>query len=146
MQYELLNVFIWDKNSYHSFQLSVYTGNLFATSKRNEHILVHKNCSYEIVLILSGPAPDLQLKLNISSFLALPHVLECLICTSNSVSIVLLLWMMEGGGGWDRWGVVDLHQGVGGGTGGGYYLIVFWFFFCALLFFGLSCPVSFLSE
>ena len=53
MQYELLNVFMWDKNSYHSFQKSVYRGNLFATSKRNEHIIVHKNCSYEIVLILS---------------------------------------------------------------------------------------------
>ena len=27
--------------------------------------------------------------------------------------------------GWDRWGVVDSHQGVGGGTGDGFYLIVF---------------------
>ena len=38
------------------------------------------------------------------------------------MSIVLLLQML---GGWDRWRVVDLEQGVGGGTEGGYYLIVF---------------------
>ena len=50
-------------------------------------------------------------------------------------------------GGWDRWGVVDLYQGVGGGTGCGYYLIVCLFFFLfVLLSFGLSCLVSFLSE
>ena len=72
---------------------------------------------------------------NIWSFLTLPHLLDCLICTRNSVSIVLLLWMM---GGWDRWGVVDSYQGVGGGTGGGYYLIVF--FICAFVFWSLmSC-------
>ena len=44
-------------------------------------------------------------------------------------------------------GGVDSYQGVGRGTGDGYFLIVFFiFFFCVLLFFGLSCPVSFLSE
>ena len=48
-------------------------------------------------------------------------------------------------GGWDRWGVVDSYQGVGGGTGDGYYLIVFLFLF-VLLSFGLSCPISFSSE
>ena len=51
-------------------------------------------------------------------------------------------------GGWDRWGVVASYQGLGGGTGGGYYLLVC--FLCLFLFvllsFGLSCPVSFLSE
>ena len=50
-------------------------------------------------------------------------------------------------GGWDRWGMVDSYQSVGGGTGGGCYLIVFLFLFLfMLLSFGLSCPVSFLSE
>ena len=91
------------------------------------------------------PTPDTKCKLNISSFLTLPHFLDCLICTRNSVSIILLLWMM---GGWDRWGVVASYQGLGGGTGGGYYLLVC--FLCLFLFvllsFGLSCPVSFLSE
>ena len=46
-------------------------------------------------------------------------------------------------GGWDRWGVVDSYQGVGGGTVDRYYLI---FFLFVLLSFGLSSPVSFLSE
>ena len=35
-------------------------------------------------------------KLNISSFLTLPHVLDCLICTRNAISTVLLLQMIEG--------------------------------------------------
>ena len=42
-------------------------------------------------------------------------------------------------------GVVDSYQGVGGGTGGGSYLIA-WFLLFVLLPFGLSCPVSFLSQ
>ena len=50
-------------------------------------------------------------------------------------------------GGWDRWGVVDLYQGVGWGRGGGYYLIVCFFIFLFVLSsFGLSFLVSFLSE
>ena len=53
MQYDVLNVFIWDQNTCHSFQLSVYTGNVFATSKWNEHIMVQKNDSYEILSIFS---------------------------------------------------------------------------------------------
>ena len=71
----------------------------------------------EAGMLTQGPAPDPKYKLNISSFLTLPHLSDCLICSRNSVSIVLLLQMKRG---WDRWGVVDLEQGVGGGTGGGY--------------------------
>ena len=56
-------------------------------------------------ILTQGPAPDPKCKLNISSFLALPNLSDCLICTRNSVSIVFLLEMV---GGWDRWGVVDL--------------------------------------
>ena len=69
---------------------------------------------------------------NISPFLTLPHLLDCLICTRNSVPIVLLLWMM---GRRDRWGVVDSYQGVGGGTGSGYSLLVciFYFYLCFCL-------------
>ena len=45
---------------------------------------------------------------------------------------------MNDGGGWNRWGVVDLYQGVGVGTRGGYYLTVF--FICAFFFWSLmSC-------
>ena len=48
-----------------------------------------------------------------------------------------------GGGG----GVVDSYQGVGKGDRGGRYLIVFFIiFFFVLSSFGLSCPVSLLSE
>ena len=36
MQYEVLNAFIWDN----SFQMLVYTGNLFATSKWSEHFFL----------------------------------------------------------------------------------------------------------
>ena len=43
--------------------------------------------------------PDSNCNLIISSFLTLPHLLVCLICTRNAISIVLLLQMM---GGWDR--------------------------------------------
>ena len=49
---------------------------------------------------------DPKYKLIISSFLTLPHLLDCLICTRNNMSIVLLLQMMGGeggerhGGGW----------------------------------------------
>ena len=42
-------------------------------------------------MLTQGPAPDPKCKLNISSFFTLPHLLDCLICTKNSVSIVLLL-------------------------------------------------------
>ena len=50
-------------------------------------------------MLTQGPTPHPKCKLNIASFLTLPHLLDCLICTRNSVSIVLLLRMM---GGWDR--------------------------------------------
>ena len=59
-----------------------------------------------------GPAPDPKCKLIISSFLTLPHLLDCLICTRNAMPIVLLLQMM---GGWDRWGwLIYIRVWVGG--------------------------------
>ena len=56
-------------------------------------------------MLTQGPAPDPKRKLNISSFLTLPHLSDCLVCTRNSMRIVLLLQIV---GGWDRWGVVHL--------------------------------------
>ena len=47
-------------------------------------------------MLTLGPAPDFKCKLNISSFLTLPRLLDYIICTRNSVSIVLLLWMISG--------------------------------------------------
>ena len=67
-------------------------------------------------------APNPTGKLNISSVITPLHLLNSLISTMNSVSILLLLWVV---GEWDRWAVVDSQQGVGGTTAGGYYLIVF---------------------
>ena len=64
-------------------------------------------------MLTQAPAPDPKCKLIISSFLTIPHFLDCFICTRNTMSIVLTLQMM---GGWDRcvWGgrggqVVDLY-------------------------------------
>ena len=42
-------------------------------------------------MLTQGPTADPQCKLNISSFVTLPHLLDCLICTRNSISIALLL-------------------------------------------------------
>ena len=87
-------------------------------------------------MLTQGPVLDPKCKLDISSFLTLPHLLDYLICTRKSVSIILLLWMM---GEW--WGVVDSYQGVGDGKGAGDYLIV-GFFTCAFFFRSLlSCLI-----
>ena len=67
-------------------------------------------------ILTQGPAPDPKCKLNISSFLTLPHPLHCLICAKNIMIIVLLLQMMGeigrlGGGsfmfGWGNNGSVS---------------------------------------
>ena len=78
-------------------------------------------------MLTQGSAPDSTCKLIFSSFLTLLHLLDGLICTSNAMSIVLLLQMMRG---WDRWEVVDLCCGVGEGTGDRYHLIIFFFVLC----------------
>ena len=65
MQYEFFNVFIWDKSSYNSFQLAVYMGNLFATSKWNGYVTVHKDCSYDIVLIMSVTIYHVHTEMNL---------------------------------------------------------------------------------
>ena len=65
----------------------VFSGYLFG---RMESINV-AGVLQEAGMLTQGPAPDPKCKLNISSFLTLPHLLDCLICTRNSVSIALLL-------------------------------------------------------
>ena len=57
MQYKFCNVLIGDKNGYNSLQLTVYMGNLFATSKWNGHNIVHKNHSCHDFSILCGYLP-----------------------------------------------------------------------------------------
>ena len=49
-------------------------------------------------------------KLIISSFLTLPHLLDCLNFTRNAMSIVLSLQIL---GVWNRWGVLDFILGCG---------------------------------
>ena len=51
-------------------------------------------------MLTQGPTPNPMCKLNVSSFLTLPHLLDCFSCTRNSVFIVLFLGIMWG---WDRW-------------------------------------------
>ena len=97
-------------------------------------------------MLTQGPAPDPKCKLIISSYLTLPQLLDCLICTRNAMPIVLLLQMMAGGGGG---GGVD---GIGGGgwlmyirvwVGGQRVGIILWFLFsfsCAFAF----CCLTFL--
>ena len=53
-------------------------------------------------MLSQGPTPDPKCKMIISSFLTLPYLLDCLVCTRNVMSIVLLLQLMgicDGGGG-----------------------------------------------
>lgn len=51
-------------------------------------------------MLTQGSTLDPKCKLIISSFPTFPHLLDCLICTRNGMSIVLLLQMI---GEWDRW-------------------------------------------
>ena len=52
-------------------------------------------------MLTEGPPTDPKCMLNMPSFLKLPHLSDCLICTRNSISIVFLLKMV---GERDRWG------------------------------------------
>ena len=93
----------------------------------------------EAGMLTQACTPDLKCKLNISSFLALPHLLDCPICTSNSMSIVLLLQMI--GDGIGRGWLIYIRMSVGGGGTGSVILI----FFLVLLSFVLSCSMSLLA-
>ena len=63
-------------------------------------------------MLIQGPAQDPKCRFNIPSFLALPHLLDCLISTRNSVSIVMLLAMMGDGIG-GTW-LIHMRVWVGG--------------------------------
>ena len=67
-------------------------------------------------ILTQGTTSDLKCKLNISSFLTLPHPLDWLICAKDNLIIVLLLQMM---GEWEGWEVVVY---LCWGTGGGYHI------------------------
>ena len=71
--------------------------------------------------------PDPKCKLIISTFLTIPHLLACLICTRNSMSIVLLFQIMGGWHGVGRWGGGLIFIFI---LGCGYHIIVFAFVLC----------------
>ena len=78
-------------------------------------------------MLTQGPAPDPKCKLNLTSFLTLPHPLCWPICAKDIMVTVLLLQVM---GGWEGSGVVHLSKGLGVGTGVG---IIFFLFFVLFL-------------
>ena len=78
-------------------------------------------------VLTQGHAPDLKCELNITSFLTLPHPLDCPICAKDIMVTVLLLPVI---GGWEGWGMVHLSQGLGGGQGVG---IIFFLLFVLVL-------------
>ena len=57
-------------------------------------------------MLTQGTVPDPKCKLIISAFVTLPHLLDCLICTRNIMSIVLLLQMVGGKERWVRGGLL----------------------------------------
>ena len=76
-------------------------------------------------MLTQGPTPDSKRELNITSFLTLPHPLQCLIFAKDIIITVFLLQVM---GGWEGWGGVHGCSGLGGGIGrrGSYFVC-----FCA---------------
>lgn len=66
-------------------------------------------------MLTPGHTPDPKCKLTISSFLTLTHVLDCDICTRNTMSIILLLLMMKDGKG-EGWLIYIFILGCGRGT------------------------------
>ena len=81
-------------------------------------------------MLTQGPASDRKCNLIISSFLTLPHLLDCLICSRNAMSIVLYLLII---GELDRWGwLVYINVRVGGQGMG---IILEFFFLCICILF-----------
>ena len=65
-------------------------------------------------MLSQGPASDPRSKLKISYILTPPHLLGCLNCTRNALSIVLLLQTIQR---CNRWGLVELYLGIDVGEG-----------------------------
>ena len=82
-------------------------------------------------MLTQKPLPDPKCKLIISSFLALPNLLDWLYCIWNAMSIVFSLQMM---GEWDRWVGGWFILGCGWGNRGWVSSYSFWFFLTLLYF------------
>ena len=87
-------------------------------------------------ILTQGPTPDPKCKLIISPFLSLPHLLDCLICTRNAMSIILLLQLMGDGLG-GEW-LIYIRGGVGNRGWVSSYsffsVFLYVFVFCCLMF------------
>ena len=87
-----------------------------------------------------GPTPDSKCKLIISPFLTFPHLIDCLICTRNVMSVVLSLELMVGSAGL-HWGCLIHIRVWMRQRGASYHLIVLGFFsFFLFLYFVVSFP------
>ena len=87
-------------------------------------------------ILTQGPAPDPKCKLIISPFLSLPHLLDCLICTRNAMSIILLLQLMGDGVGGEWLIYIRVWVGNRGWVSSYSFFSVFLyvFVFCCLMF------------
>ena len=87
-------------------------------------------------ILTQGPTPDLKCKLIISPFLSLPHLLDCLICTRNAMSIILLLQLMGDGLGGNWLIYIRVWVGNRGWVSSYSFFSVFLyvFVFCCLMF------------
>ena len=84
-------------------------------------------------MLTQGPTPDPKCKLIISPFLSLPHLLDCLICTRNAMSIVLLLQLMGDGLGGEWFVYIRVWVGNGGWVSSYIFFFCFFVCFCILL-------------
>ena len=85
-------------------------------------------------MLTQGVEQDPKFKLNISSFLTLPHLIDGLICTRNCVHSIVI--MIDGGGemGYVGWGWM-IHITV--------WVLSHSFFNCALVFCSLISRLFF---
>ena len=95
-------------------------------------------------MLTQGHTPDPKCKFIVSLFLIFPHLLDCLICTRNAMSIVQLLKMMER---WNGWGwLIYISVWVGGQLLGiilQFLLFSYASVFCSVM---LSVPLFRLQE
>ena len=87
-------------------------------------------------ILTQGPTPDPKCKLIISPFLSLSHLLDCLICTRNAMSIILLLQLMGDGLGGEWLIYIRVWVGNRGWVSSYSFFSVFLyvFVFCCLMF------------
>ena len=99
-------------------------------------------------VLTQGPARDPKCKLNMSSFLTLPHLPDCCICSRTSMALVFLLQMTRE---WDSWGWMIYNRVWEGRQEVGIivqflFLFLWVFFTCAFVLCSLVSSIPFLSD